>query len=82
MINQSKWVIENENKGHLVRASTIKPRIDYATEIVDSLLDILMQHRQDVNQNNLDLYKRLDNNCQSLTTLENKSDTNLNLRIL
>jgi hypothetical protein len=70
MINQSKWVIENESKSHLVRASTIKPRIDYATEIVDSLLDILTQHRNDVNKNNLDLYKRFDNDCVSLATLE------------
>ncbi len=70
MINQSKWVIEHESKSQLVRASTIKPRIDYATEIVDGLLDILVQHRHDVDQNNLDLYKRLDNNCTSLTTLE------------
>ena len=70
MINQSKWVIENESKSQLVRASTIKPRIDYATEIVDGLLDVLVQHRQDVNQNNLELYRRLDKDCQSLTTLE------------
>ena len=79
MINQSKWVIENENKGHLVRASTIKPRIDYATEIVDNLLDILVQHRHDVNQNNLDLYRQLDNNCQSLATLEKQVKYELEL---
>ena len=41
-MNQSKWVIENKSKSQLVRASTIKPRIDYATEIVDSLLDVLV----------------------------------------
>ena len=70
MINQSKWVIENESKSQLVRASTIKPRIDYATEIVDGLLDILTQHRHDVNKNNVDLYKRLDSDCTSLATLE------------
>ena len=70
MINQSKWVIENESKSQLVRASTIKPRIDYATEIVDGLLDVLVQHKQDVNQNNLDLYRRIDKDCQSLSTLE------------
>ncbi|SMH70983.1 hypothetical protein [Candidatus Nitrosotalea okcheonensis] len=70
MINESKWVIEHENKSQLVRASTIKPRIDYATEIVDGLLDILVQHRHDVNQNNLDMYNLLDNDRMSLTTLE------------
>jgi hypothetical protein len=70
MINQSKWIIENESKSQLVRASTIKPRIDYATEIVDGLLDVLSRHRQDVNQNNLELYNRMDKNHQLLSTLE------------
>ena len=70
MIPQSKWIIENDSKSHLVRASTIKPRIDYATDIVDGLLDVLIQHKQDVNQNNLGLYVRLDKNSQSLSTLE------------
>jgi hypothetical protein len=70
MINQSKWVIENNNKSHLVRASTIKPRIDYAAEIVDGLLDVLSRHRQDVHKNNLDLYKRLGDDCQINNTLE------------
>jgi len=64
MINQSKWIIENESKSQLVRASTIKPRIDYTTEIVDGLLDVLVQHRQDVNRNNSELYSKADRNCQ------------------
>ena len=70
MINQSKWVVENNDKSQLVRASTIKPRIDYATEIVDGLLDVLSRHRQDVHKNNLDLYKRLTGECQIHLTLE------------
>ena len=60
MMNRSKWMIENNSNNQLVRASTIKPRIDYAAEIVDNLLDILAQHRQDVNKSNLDLYSILD----------------------
>jgi hypothetical protein len=79
MINQSKWIIENKNKSQLVRASTVKPRIDYATEIVDGLLDVLAQHRQDVNRNNLDLYKRLDKDCQLLSTLEKQIKYELEL---
>ena len=70
MITQSKWIIENNSKSQLVRASTIKPRIDYATEIVDGLLDVLARHRQDVNKNNLELYQRLDKDSQVLSTLE------------
>ncbi len=79
MINQSKWVIENESKSQLVRASTIKPRIDYATEIVDGLLDVLAQHRHDINQNNLDLYKRLDVDSVFLSTLEKQVKYELEL---
>jgi len=70
MINQSKWIIENNSKSQLVRASTIKPRIDYATEIVDGLLDVLARHRLDINKNNLDLYKRLDTDYQLPSILE------------
>jgi hypothetical protein len=70
MIHQAKWVIENESKTQLVRASTIKPRIDYATEIVDSLLDVLVKNRHDVNVNNLDMYKKLDKGFQVSSTLE------------
>ena len=79
MINQSKWVIENESKSQLVRASTIKPRIDYSTEIVDGLLDVLVQHRQDVNRNNLDLYRRLGKDRQLLFTLEKQVKYELEL---
>ena len=77
MINQSKWVVENQS--HLVRASTIKPRIDYATEIVDSLLDVLVSHKHDVNQNNLDLYHRLDSDAMLLSTLEKQVKYELEL---
>lgn len=79
MIHQSKWIIENQSKSQLVRASTIKPRIDYATEIVDSLLDVLTQHRHDVNQNNADMYRRLDTDEMSLSTLEKQVKYELEL---
>ena len=69
-MNQSKWVIENQSKSQLVRASTIKPRIDYATEIVDSLLDVLVQHRHDVTQNNIDLYKQVRYELELSYTIE------------
>ena len=52
----SKWVVDNDNKNSLVRMTTIKPRIDYALEIVDGLLEILVQHRQEVSRNNIECY--------------------------
>lgn len=79
MINQSKWIIENQGKSQLVRASTIKPRIDYATEIVDGLLDVLVQHRNDLTRNNLELYKQLDTSSDSLSTLEKQIKYELEL---
>lgn len=77
MINQSKWIIENTSKSQLVRASTIKPRIDYATEIVDGLLDVLTQHRQDVNRNNSELYNKVDRDCQSILEKQVKYELEL-----
>lgn len=79
MINQSKWILEDQSKSQLVRASTIKPRIDYATEIVDGLLDVLVQHKHDIAQNNLDLYKRLEVEPVVIPTLEKQVKYELEL---
>ncbi|SHO47163.1 conserved hypothetical protein [Nitrosotalea sinensis] len=79
MINQSKWVLEDQSKSQLVRASTIKPRIDYATEIVDGLLDVLVQHKHDITQNNLELYRQLKVNPVANTTLEKQVKYELEL---
>ncbi|MDE1726634.1 MAG: hypothetical protein KGH89_05150 [Thaumarchaeota archaeon] len=70
MATQSKWVIEDETKNQIVRASTIKPRIDYATEIVDKTLEILAQKRLDLNRSNLSLYKQSDGASASFKVLE------------
>ncbi|MDE1764789.1 MAG: hypothetical protein KGI27_00805 [Thaumarchaeota archaeon] len=70
MTTLSKWVIEDETKNQLVRASTIKPRLDYATEIVDATLEILAQKRLDLNMSNLELYRTSDGTRKSLKSLE------------
>lgn len=70
MIPQSKWIVENEPKSQLIRASTIKPRIDYAKEIVDVILDILAQKRQDLNRHNLYLYQNSDGKEERLGKLQ------------
>jgi hypothetical protein len=54
---QSKWVIEDEAKNQIVRTSTIKPRMDYAAEIVDKTLEILVQKRLELDKANLEMYK-------------------------
>lgn len=68
---KSKWVIEDETKNQVVRASTIKPRIDYATEIVDDILEVLAQKRIELDRSNLDLYRQSDGTGASLKVLEN-----------
>jgi hypothetical protein len=70
MTTQSKWVIEVGTQNQIVRTSTIKPRIDYAVEIVDRALEILGQRRIELDKSNLDLYKRSERNQEGLRTLE------------
>ncbi|MGI0069528.1 MAG: hypothetical protein ACREAN_04645 [Nitrosopumilaceae archaeon] len=65
----SKWVIEDGTKNQIVRTSTIKPRIDYAVEIVDKALEILGQRRLELDKSNLELYKS-ERNQEGLRTLE------------
>jgi len=72
MVIQSKWIIENETKNQIVRAYTIKPRIDYATETVDSILDILIQRKQELNESNLELYGKVDGGKESIDALGNQ----------
>ena len=72
MINQSKWIIEDDSKTSLIRATTLKPRADYAIEIVDVLLEILVQKRQELNRQNLDLYKKNNTDQKSLAMLKNQ----------
>ncbi|TLX84557.1 MAG: hypothetical protein E6K98_02350 [Thaumarchaeota archaeon] len=72
MAIQSKWVIESEGKNQLVRASTIKPRMDYAAEIVDSVLEILVQKNQELNRKNLERYGKVDDSKESINALGNQ----------
>jgi len=72
MTTQSKWVIEEETPNQIVRASTIKPRIDYASDTVNRILEILIQKRLDLNRSNLELYRQSDGSQESLKILEGK----------
>jgi hypothetical protein len=66
----SKWVIEDGTQNQIVRASTIKPRMDYAVKIVDTALEILGQRRLELDKSNLELYKKSERNQDALRTLE------------
>lgn len=70
MTTLSKWVIEDQTKNHVVRASTIKPRLDYATKIVDETLEILIQKRNECNRSNIQLCKQSDGTAEFMRKIQ------------
>jgi hypothetical protein len=79
MAIQSKWVLEDETANQIVRTSTIKPRIDYATEIVDKALEILGQKRLELDRANLELYKKSNCSKDSVRTLQKQVKSELEI---
>lgn len=80
MSTQSKWVVNGETKNQIIRASTLKPWLDYAAEIVDSILDVLVQKKKfDLDKHNLQHYTKKKEN--SYTSLEFKRQLNFELEI-
>jgi len=55
---QSKWIVNDKAANTIMRTSTLKPRLDYATTLVDMILDTLIQKRYDLNKTNLTLYTK------------------------
>lgn len=58
MVTESRWIVDDETKNQITRASTLKPRLDYAAELVDNILDVLNQKKLELEKNNLRLYKK------------------------
>jgi hypothetical protein len=58
MAIQSKWII-HENSNQVTRAITIKPRLDYAVALVDSILETLIHKRMNLDKTNLSLYMQM-----------------------
>ena len=67
MVTESKWVIRNETKNQITRASTLKPRLDYAIELVDGIMEALNQKKFELGKNNLKLYQKTKENKHTLT---------------
>src|SRR6266571_5791202 len=61
MVTESRWIVNDETKNQITRASTLKPRLDYSAELVDGILDILIQKNFELNKNNLRLYEKTKN---------------------
>lgn len=66
---QSKWEINHVTTDIIMRASTLKPRLDYATTLVDKSLDMLIQKRSELSKTNLSLYAKAN---KGITILEFK----------
>ena len=66
---QPKWEINHVTTDTIMRASTLKPRLDYATTLVDKTLDILIQKRSELSKINLSLYAKAN---KGITVLEFK----------
>lgn len=58
MYVQSKWIVNNEATNTIIRASTLKPRLDYAATLVDTILDTLVKKRFELSKTNLVLYTK------------------------
>ncbi len=58
MVIQSKWIVNNETKNQIIRASTLKPRLDYAINLVDKMLEVLVHKKFELDKNNLKLYAK------------------------
>ncbi|HLC24513.1 MAG TPA: hypothetical protein VJJ25_02665 [Nitrosopumilaceae archaeon] len=58
---QSKWQVNHVTTDTIMRASTLKPRLDYATALVDKTLDMLIQKRSELRKINLSLYAKTNN---------------------
>ncbi|HSD05412.1 MAG TPA: hypothetical protein VLB45_06655 [Nitrosopumilaceae archaeon] len=72
MVIQSKWVISDETTNQVTRAITIKPRLEYAASLVDGILDILAQKRNDLDKSNLPLYVQMNETKSSSEEFQNK----------
>jgi len=67
MVIESKWIMNDETKNQITRASTLKPRLDYAAELVDGIMDTLNQKKFELDKNNLRLYKKTRDNKHAFT---------------
>lgn len=58
MSMQSKWIVTDVTTNTIMRTCTLKPRLDYATTLVDKTLDMLVQKRTGLSKINLSLYEK------------------------
>ena len=70
MVTESKWIINDETKNQITRASTLRPRLEYAAELADLILETLNLQKFELNKNNLRLYEETKENKHGFTEFE------------
>jgi len=74
-----KWTVNDETQNQVTRASTLSPRLDYAAQLVDKILEALIQRKFELHISTLSLYtKKKENTC---TSLEFERQLNIELEI-
>ncbi|HSB56877.1 MAG TPA: hypothetical protein VLD38_03585 [Nitrosopumilaceae archaeon] len=59
MSGQSNFEVNTVTTDNIIRASTLKPRLDYATNLVDAILDILVQKKYELSKTNLSSHAKI-----------------------
>ena len=74
-----KWTVNDEMQNNVTRASTLNPRLDYAAQLVDEILEALVQRKFELHTNNLGLYTKKEENTYA--SLEFERQLNIELEI-
>lgn len=74
-----KGTVNDEMQNKVTRASTLSPRLDYAAELVDKILEALVQRKFELHTNNLGLYTKKKENTYA--SLEFERQLNIELEI-
>ena len=78
MSGQSKCELTEVTTNAIMRASTLKPRLDYATTLVDKILDTLILQRSELSKINLSLYTKI-NESISISEFKEKLASELEI---
>ncbi len=74
-----KWTVNDEMQNQVTRASTLSPRLDYAAQLVDKILEALVQRKFELHTSNLSLYTKKKENRYA--SLEFERQLNIELEI-
>ena len=74
-----KCTVNDEMQNKVTRASTLSPRLDYAAELVDKILEALVQRKFELHTNNLGLYTKKKENTYASSEFERQLNIELEI---